>query len=207
MADATISSLPLGTPSGSLFVPISDSTSTYKAPLSDIQVNYNSLVNKPSIPQGIPIGAVFHLATSTVPAGYLKCNGDTVPNGNGTVQGVTADFSALYATLGSTYGSAGKVPDLRSEFIRGFDDGRGIDSGRVFGSNQAQDWKGFYMTNTGVNTYSYSHFDVYMGKSTTNYIGNLFTGGWNDPSSATGTKWDNSEIRPRNVALMPVIKY
>ena len=50
MADITISSLPAGTPSGNLFVPISDSSTTYRAPLSDIQVNYNSLVSKPTIP-------------------------------------------------------------------------------------------------------------------------------------------------------------
>jgi len=50
MADTTISSLPLGTPSGNLIVPISDGNNTYRAPLSDIQVNYNSLTNKPTIP-------------------------------------------------------------------------------------------------------------------------------------------------------------
>ena len=50
MADVTISNLPIGTPSGSLFVPISDSSTTYRASLSDIQVNYNSLVSKPTIP-------------------------------------------------------------------------------------------------------------------------------------------------------------
>lgn len=50
MADVTISSLPLGTPSGNLILPISDGSNTYRAPLSDIQVNYNSLLNKPTIP-------------------------------------------------------------------------------------------------------------------------------------------------------------
>lgn len=50
MADVTISSLPLGTPSGNLILPISDGNNTFKAPLSDIQVNYNSVVNKPTIP-------------------------------------------------------------------------------------------------------------------------------------------------------------
>ena len=50
MADTTISSLPLSTPSGNLVLPISDGNNTYRAPLSDIQVNYNSLTNKPTIP-------------------------------------------------------------------------------------------------------------------------------------------------------------
>jgi phage-related tail fiber protein len=84
----------------------------------------------------VPIGAVFHFAASTAPIGYLKCNGDTVTDGVGTVQSVTANFSALYAVLSSTYGAPGKLPDLRGEFIRGWDDGKGTDSGRVFGSSQ-----------------------------------------------------------------------
>jgi hypothetical protein len=61
----------------------------------------------------VPIGAVFHFAASTAPIGYLKCNGDTVTDGVGTVQSVTANFSALYAVLSSTYGAPGKLPDLR----------------------------------------------------------------------------------------------
>jgi len=48
MADVTISSLPPGTPSGNLVLPISNGSTTYKAPLSDIQVNYSSIINKPN---------------------------------------------------------------------------------------------------------------------------------------------------------------
>ncbi len=62
---------------------------------------------------GVPVGAVFHFVSTAVPTGYLKCNGDTIPNGTGTVQGVTANFSALFALVGSS------LPDLRGEFIRG----------------------------------------------------------------------------------------
>ena len=69
------------------------------------------------------------------------------------------------------------------------------------------DWKGFYQTDTGANWSSgYSHFDVYMGKSTSSYQGNLFTGYWSNPSAAIGTKWDTSEIRPVNVALLYCVK-
>lgn len=85
----------------------------------------------------VPVGAVFNFASATAPTGYLKCNGDTIPNGVGTVQGVSANFSALYAIVGSTFGSAGKLPDLRGEFIRGWTDGSGVDSGRAFGSAQS----------------------------------------------------------------------
>jgi len=71
-----------------------------------------------------PAGTVIWYAGSTAPTGYLKANGDSIPNGSGTVQGVSTDFSGLYAVVG------GNVPDLRGEFIRALDDGRGVDGSR-----------------------------------------------------------------------------
>ncbi len=79
-----------------------------------------------------PPGAVIWYAGSTAPTGYLKANGDSIPNGSGTVQGVSADYSGLYAVVG------GSLPDLRGEFIRALDDGRGIDGSRAIRSTQAQ---------------------------------------------------------------------
>ena len=79
---------------------------------------------------GVPIGSVFCIAHTTVPSGYLECNGASLPNGTGTVQGVTANFAALRALVGAN------LPDLRGEFIRGFDNGRGVDSGRGMLSTQ-----------------------------------------------------------------------
>jgi len=159
------------------------------------------------VTQTVPTGAVFHFAASTAPTGYLKANGDTVPNGTGVVQGITANFSALYAILGSTYGAAGKLPDLRGEFIRGWDDSRGADTGRTFGS--FQDWaieniKGSVITETRL-----------IGD------GKLFTtsatadGGYNGPGiNDTNFTFDASKVvktstetRPRNVALLACIKY
>ena len=77
-----------------------------------------------------PVGTVIWYAGSTAPAGYLKCNGDSIANGSGTTQSITADFSALYAIVGSS------LPDLRGEFVRGWDDGKGTDSGRSIRSTQ-----------------------------------------------------------------------
>ena len=71
-----------------------------------------------------PAGTVIWYAGSTAPTGYLKANGDSIPNGSGTVQGVTTDFAGLYAVVGAN------VPDLRGEFIRALDDGRGVDDSR-----------------------------------------------------------------------------
>ena len=78
-----------------------------------------------------PVGTVIWYAGSSAPAGYLKANGDAIANGSGTTQSITADFSELYAIVGST------LPDLRGEFIRGWDDGKGTDSGRSIKSSQS----------------------------------------------------------------------
>ena len=67
----------------------------------------------------LPAGAVMPFARATAPAGWLIANGDAVPNGSGTVQGVTADFSALYAAVSTSFGTAGTLPDLRGIFVRG----------------------------------------------------------------------------------------
>ena len=112
---------------------------------------FSSITNKPTTLSGYgitdalasnsdrltPSGAITQFAGATPPAGWLKCNGDTIPNGTGTVQGVTANFAPLYAVLQNTYGGFGKLPDLRGEFIRGWDDGRGVDGGRGRGTSQS----------------------------------------------------------------------
>ena len=79
-----------------------------------------------------PPGCVIWYGGTSAPTGYLKCNGDSIPNGSGTVQGVSSDFSVLYAIIGAT------LPDLRGEFIRGWDDGRNIDQSRGIRTTQTQ---------------------------------------------------------------------
>jgi phage-related tail fiber protein len=150
----------------------------------------------------VPSGMIAPFAGSSAPSGWLACEGALVNR---------ADYHALFTAIGTTYGAGNgtttfMLPDLRGEFLRGWDNGRGVDASRARGSTQGQDWKGFWMTNTVQVGYAYSHNDVYMGKSLISYIGNLFTGGWSAPAAAIGTKWDSSEIRPRNLALLFCIK-
>lgn len=80
-----------------------------------------------------PTGGVAAFARSTAPSGWLKANGAAISR--------TA-YAALFAAIGTTYGAGDgfttfNLPDLRGEFIRGADDGRGLDAGRAFGSVQS----------------------------------------------------------------------
>jgi microcystin-dependent protein len=67
----------------------------------------------------LPAGAIMPFARATAPSGWLIADGSVVPNGSGTVQGVTADFTTLYAAVGTNFGAAGTLPDLRGIFVRG----------------------------------------------------------------------------------------
>lgn len=80
-----------------------------------------------------PPGKTAHFAMSTAPLGWLKANGAAVSR--------TA-YAALFSAIGTMYGAGDgsttfNLPDMRGEFVRGWDDGRGVDSGRVFGSAQS----------------------------------------------------------------------
>jgi phage-related tail fiber protein len=160
----------------------------------------------------VPTGAIFHFAASTPPTGYLKANGDTVPNGTGTVQGISANFSALYAILGSTYGAAGRLPDLRGEFIRGWDNSRGIDSGRTFGLTQGDDFKSHThnvnnQVANGPQWIAFSREDLNPSEISDR------SGYLSGPSSLANDRifyivnTGGTETRPRNVALLACIKY
>ncbi|HCN6544904.1 TPA: tail fiber protein [Escherichia coli] len=70
----------------------------------------------------LPVGVPVPWPSATPPTGWLKCNG-------------AAFDKVKYPTLAKAYPS-GKLPDLRGEFIRGWDDGRGVDSGRSLLSGQ-----------------------------------------------------------------------
>jgi len=92
------------------------------------------LISDLSTGSATPVGAVNAFAGSdTAPAGWLLCDGGAVTNGSSTVQGQTADFSDLYALLGTTYGSAGTLPDLAGRVIAQEDGtyARGVEGGAV----------------------------------------------------------------------------
>lgn len=173
------------------------------------------------------IGMVAPFASNNAPNGWLICNGGTIPT-TGTFQGVNASLlQNLRSFLGSTYGAFGRLPDLRGEFIRGWDAGRGIDSGRTFGSSQdhqiakhkhvmgwGEAWNtglwGIFGTtpNSGYNGNFHPDSDNYLyytndgTNTTTAYSDQRSNLGTVNPSGLIG-----NEVRPRNVALLYCIKY
>jgi phage-related tail fiber protein len=79
-----------------------------------------------------PPGTIVFHCGSTAPSGYLKANGAAISR---------STYSSLFSAIGVTFGfgdgsTTFNLPDLRGEFIRSWDDGRGIDSGRTFGTFQ-----------------------------------------------------------------------
>lgn len=84
-----------------------------------------------------PPGMVAAFARNSAPAGWLKANGAAISR---------TTYAALFSAIGTTFGvgdgtTTFNLPDGRGEFIRGWDDARGVDSGRAFGSWQADDNK------------------------------------------------------------------
>lgn len=78
-------------------------------------------------------GLVGFFARNTPLTGFLKANGAAISR---------TTYADLFAVTGTTFGvgdgsTTFNIPDLRGYFARGWDDGRGIDVGRVFGSSQA----------------------------------------------------------------------
>lgn len=135
-----------------------------------------------------PGAIVFH-AKNAVPAGFLKCNGGVVP------RNIYAD---LFAEIGTTFGvgdgsTTFNLPELRGEFLRGWDDGRGADAARAFGSFQAD------MTSSHYHTNSVATFGLAGGGSNITAFQGL--------TNTSDRIQTSGETRPRNVALLACIKY
>jgi microcystin-dependent protein len=155
-----------------------------------------------------PVGTVSYIAYSTIPDGWLECNGQAVSR---------TDYSELFGKIGTTYGigdgsTTFNVPDLRGEFIRGLDNGRGIDSSRALGSEQLDALQNI----TGA--IGPTPFQRLSGAKTGAFgnipgaVSNDNAGRW-DEAPQSGIDFDASrvvrtskETRPRNIALLAIIK-
>lgn len=140
-----------------------------------------------------PAGAIQFFAMETAPVGWLKANGAEVSR---------VIYANLYAAIGTRFGAGnGKttfnLPDLRGEFLRGFDDGRGVDIGRKLGDYQNDSLKSHnHLLNfKPVNASIYKPIVAGAELSSVGVGDNAIT-------SNTG----KSETRPRNIALLACIK-
>jgi len=162
-----------------------------------------------------PVGTVIWFAGSSAPTGYLKCNGDAIPNGTGSVQSISSNYSALYAIVG------GNIPDLRAEFIRGWDDSRGVDVGRNIRTTQGDQNKSHtHAATSSVNDPGHNHSyskrtgsqnidndEAHHASSTGDVTQNVASNTTGISVNTTNTTEGGNEARPRNIALLACIKY
>lgn len=171
-----------------------------------VSANFVSIVDSDSaggisiISETSPVGTIVLWGTSTPPDGWIELNGQDISG---------------YSKLSTLYPSG--LPDLRGEFVRGWDNGRGIDSGRVLGSFQQDTVDGSSLTFNGDPLPSHSHSQTYFslggsggdiqwgGDAKRRTLSNN-TGGAS-AGTPTGTiQGSGTETKPRNISLMYIIK-
>ena len=170
-----------------------------------------------ALPQAVPTGSVHMMASTSVPSGYLKCNGAAVSR---------TTYADLFAVIGTAFGagdgsSTFKLPDMRGEFVRGWADNRSdLDAGRGFGTNQGDQNKQHSHSATS-NVSDPGHHHAYIDQQAHNEGYRPWKAGDNDCGqrnkntnnaftgiSVTTTVHSSggSEARPYNIAMLYVIK-
>jgi phage-related tail fiber protein len=163
-----------------------------------------------SLGGAVPAGSIQFFAGSSAPTGYLKANGALISR---------TTYADLFTAIGTTFGvgdgsTTFALPDLRGEFARGWDDGREVDSGRAFGSAQADAFQG------------HKHQMDRLVPLRLGFDGGIdFSSAASNPNDCTlydfasemqaapvtdgtnGTPRTGTETRPRNIALLACIKY
>nr|WP_081989181.1 MULTISPECIES: phage tail protein [Xenorhabdus] len=136
----------------------------------------------------IPVGVPIPWPSEIPPDGWLKCNGEVFDK-------------EKYPKLALAYPS-GRLPDLRGEFIRGWDDERGVDSNRQVLSWQADRTKKIQLAEGNGSNY----LALYQGSlDKLRYpIGRDVIGHATENSIANNTGGD--ETRPRNIAFNYIVR-
>jgi microcystin-dependent protein len=133
-------------------------------------------------------GAVQYFARQTAPEGWLKADGSAVSR---------TQYAHLFAALGTMFGEGDgsttfNLPDLRGEFIRGVDNGRGVDASRALGS-----WQKDQLAS---HQHTFPAGDILDG-------GPALQADRISTLTASTTYVGGVETRPRNIALLACIKY
>lgn len=168
------------------------------------------------VAETLPPGVIAHFATNTAPSGWLKANGALVSR---------TTYAALFAVIGTTFGAGDgsttfNIPDLRGEFLRGLDDGRGVDAGRANGSSQSS--QNLSHNHGGLDGAAGGHSHAISssiatastGVNTNNKEASITGSNGLTPNTDAVAAHQHSissdggaEARPRNVALLVCIKY
>ncbi|GAB2134735.1 phage tail protein [Escherichia coli] len=161
-------------------------------------LNYLGLGEGSALPVGVPVP----WPSATPPTGWLKCNG-------------AAFSSEKYPNLAKAYPTL-KLPDLRGEFIRGWDDGRGVDAGRALLSIQTgmlEKHRHIVVANDGYDTKDEWELATIFKKTYTQGRGldASNTGGNLIPSPTLHSRGSigntgGSETRPRNIAFNYIVR-
>lgn len=170
---------------------------------------------------GDMVGMVAHFAMVSPPDGWLKRNGAAVSR---------TTYAALFAKLGTHYGAGDgsttfNLPDSRGYFDRGWDDARGLDSGRAFGSNQTSQNLSHNHVGTTLASGAHSHTvtipreklplqnvadggNALLGDESTEGFQNIATtAAPNHTHGLNISASGDSEARPINQAFLACIKY
>lgn len=158
-------------------------------------------------------GTVAHFAAATPPTGWLACTGAAVPR---------SLYGALFLAIGTTYGAGDgsttfNLPDLRGEFLRGHDAGRGVDIGRGIGTSQTDQIQniigelGFHGGGIGTALASTSGAFTTSVPQPNQFHANSPAAGADSVAVTTFNAGNvvraGTETRPRNIAMLACIKF
>jgi len=141
----------------------------------------------------VPVGSITMYGANSPPTGWLECNAAAVSR---------TTYAALFAVIGTTFGSGDgsttfNLPESRGEFMRGWDNSRGVDPSRVFGTAQSDEFEAHVHSVTPPAAAD----DTASGLTTTG------TGGAETITPYNTASTGGTETRPRNIAVLFIIKY
>ena len=178
--------------------------------LNDAIAQLNTLLTGYTANSFCPSGMIMTFAGDFAPAGWLKANGAAVSR--------TA-YAKLFAAIGTRYGagdghSTFNLPDLRGEFARFWDDGRGVDAGRGLGTWQndaVQNWEAVFTYQRAQVHGVEKREGAFMLESEHDRGTALEGSSWATSHAHIGPSVNNAartapETRPRNIALLACIK-
>ncbi|MBF2793012.1 tail fiber protein, partial [Enterobacter asburiae] len=137
----------------------------------------------------LPVGVPVPWPSATPPTGWLKCNG-------------AAFTAAQYPNLALAYPTL-KLPDLRGVFIRGWDDGRGIDSGRTilsYAADKLRKHTHALLFGNGDGSQTPAIHESYRKSSSTTYFA------YSGSSGVYLTEEGQNETAPCNVAFNYIVR-